>query len=79
MTKHAVEFCYKEMEPLLQHISRAVKAAPLSEKERAGLAIMILADMAGTTLSVIGLEATQENMSQLGELMASSFSKEGMN
>jgi len=78
MSKHAVEFCYKEMEPLLRHIAHAVKSAPLSEKERAGLAIMILADIAGTTLSVIGLEPTQENMSQLGEFMASSFLK-GMN
>jgi hypothetical protein len=79
MTKHNVEFCYKELQPLLQHISRAVKAAPLSENERKGLAMMILADMAGTTLAVIGLEPTQENMSQLGEFMASAFSKEGMN
>ena len=79
MTKHNVEFCYKEMEPLLRHIASAVKSAPLSEKERAGLAIMILADMAGTTLAIIGLEPTQENMSQLGEFMASSFLKEGMN
>ena len=79
MSKHAVEFCYKEMEPLLRHIARAVATAPLSKKERAGLAIMLLADMAGTTLGVIGLEPTQENMSQLGELMASAFLKKGMN
>jgi hypothetical protein len=79
MTKQTLKFCYEEIEPLLRHIASAVKSAPLSEKERAGLAIMILADMAGTTLSVIGLEPTQENMSQLGELMASAFLKEGMN
>jgi hypothetical protein len=30
-------------------------------------------------LAIIGLEPTQENMSQLGEFMASSFLKEGMN
>jgi hypothetical protein len=79
MTKQTLKFCYEEIEPLLRHIARAVKSAPLSEKERAGLAMMILADMAGTTLGVIGLEPTQENMSQLGELMASAFLKEGMN
>jgi hypothetical protein len=79
MTEYTVESCYKEMEPALRDIARLVKSAPLSEKERSGLAIMILADVAGTTLAVMGLEATPENMSNLGEFMASAFTPKGIN
>lgn len=79
MTEYTVESCYKEMEPALRDIARLVKSAPLSEKERNGLAVMILADVAGTTLAVMGLEATPENMSNLGEFMASAFTPKGIN
>ena len=79
MSKYTVESCYKELEPTLREIARLVKSAPISEKERNGLAIMILADVAGTTLSVMGLEVTPENMSNLGEFMASAFTPKGIN
>ena len=79
MTEYTVESCYKDMEPVLRDIARLVKSAPLSEKERSGLALMILADVAGTTLGVMGLEATPENMSNLGEFMASAFTPKGIN
>ena len=79
MSKYTAEACYKELEPALRDIARLVKSAPLSEKERNGLAIMILADVAGTTLAVMGLEATPENMSNLGGVMASAFTPKGLN
>ncbi len=79
MSKYTVESCYKELEPTLREIARLVKSAPLSEKERNGLAIMILADVAGTTLGAMGLEDTPENMSQLGEFMASALRPKGIN
>ena len=79
MSKYTVESCYKELEPTLREIARLVKFAPLSEKERSGLAIMILANVAGTTLAAMGLEATPENMSKLGEFMASAFTPKGIN
>ena len=79
MSKYTAESCYKELEPTLREIARLVKSAPLSEKERNGLAIMILADVAGTTLGVIGLEVTPENINTLGEFMASTFVTKGLN
>ena len=79
MSKYTVDACYKEMEPTLREIARLVKSAPLSEKERNGLAIRILADVAGTTLGVIGLEVTPENLSELGQFMASTFATKGLN
>jgi hypothetical protein len=79
MSKYTVESCYKELEPTLREIARLVKSAPISEKERSGLAMLILADVAGTTLAVMGLEGTAENMSKLGEFMASAFTPKGIN
>jgi hypothetical protein len=79
MSKYTVESCYKELEPTLREIARLVKSAPLSEKERSGLAMMILADVAGTTLAVMRLEDTAENMKCLGEFMAAALIPKGIN
>lgn len=79
MSKYTVESCYKELEPTLRQIARLVKSAPISEKERNGLAMLILADVAGTTLAVMGLEDTPENMRQIGEFVASAFTPKGIN
>lgn len=79
MSKYTAKSCYDELEPTLRKIARLVKSAPISEKERNGLAMLILADVAGTTLAVMGLEDTAENMSQLGEFMAAAFIPKGIN
>ena len=79
MSKYTVESCYNELEPTLRQIARLVKSAPLSENERNGLAMLILADVAGTTLAVMGLEGTAENMSELGQFMSSTFATKGLN
>lgn len=79
MSRYTAKSCYKELEPTLREIARLVKSAPISEKERNGLAMLILADVAGTTLAVIGLEDTAENMSKLGEFMAAAFIPKGIN
>ena len=79
MSRYTAESSYKELEPTLRQIARFVKSAPISEKERSGLAMLILADVAGTTLAVMGLEGTAENMSKLGEFMASTFAAKGLN
>ncbi len=69
----AAKACYAEMEPLLRNIAHLVKTAPISEGDRAGLAIMILADIAGVALGVMGRDPTPEAMRELGEFMASAF------
>lgn len=79
MSEYTPKSCYEEMKPLLREIARLVKSAPLSEKERNGLAMLILADVSGTTLAVMGLEDTAENMSKLGEFMAATFITKGIN
>ena len=79
MSRYTAESCYKELEPTLRQIARLVKSAPISEKERSGLAMLILADVAGTTLAAMGLEDTAENMSKLVEFMALALTPKGMN
>jgi hypothetical protein len=75
MTKHTVEYCFESMHPLLDDITRLVKSAPLSEGERKGLAMMILAHVAGATLAALGRAPTPDAMRELGEFMASTFTR----
>jgi|GEM_PF-2427001 len=79
MSHYTAEACFQELQPTLREISRLVKSAPISEQDRNGLAIMILADVAGMTLGLIGLEATPENIAELGQFMAAAFQRKGMN
>jgi len=79
MSEYTAEACFKELQPTLREISRLVKSAPISEQDRNGLAIMILADVAGMALGVIGLEATPANLEELGRFMAAAFERKGVN